>query len=807
MITRFSRVSHRVLSLDLQMHGYKYKIISIYMPHAGYPTESFNECLDDIRVAVLDGQRHGMRCLLGGDFNTELYRGWRGDRLQELLHEMDLYACNDPSLSAAQSSWTFLSVLGARRTLDYCFASYGISTRSAEAVSSLDLGSDHRTVQSCLMLPSAPQVRRKHPRGRRRIDWEKFRQQTTVFDAHSVHEMGHLEAGLADIAAESCKSEDASKPRPWDTDELRDLRQRRRSTADVVLRRMLSKQIWRDTRAQLRKWRTEQAQAKLLEFTRLKGLQQTHMYPVLRNAPMKPDFAKCAELLRTVYETEHVQTEKVYHGQGIAPFSFTEVRQALSKMAKGRCADKGGVVLEMFLHSDAAVTCCLVQLLNRILQTGEIPQAWYETHFSLLHKGGNTEDPNNWRPIAILSITYKILARLIYVRIRSRLENLQSEDQFGFRSSRSTTHALLVMESMISKSLEWSMPLWIVSIDLRKAFDRIEHRALMAALQAQGLSSEYISLLELLYRHQIGVVDDYRFPIRRGVRQGDVLSPLLFNAALEHALAQWKSQLSGEGFALTSRDGEERLTNIRYADDILLFAQSRAEAVSMLESMAEVLSSYGLEMNVAKTKILSSELISDAPLTVSTRFGDVTVLAGVERHKYLGRGLVGDLRGRGRAAVEHRIGCAWMKYRALQHVFEDRHVSVALRLKLFDSVVGSTAVYSLETCPLTLVLERRLDTVQRTMLRRMVGWICCSEDSWEDRGRRMKRRLERAMALHPVQPWSLNVQEAKQKLKDQKLHLPKWCRLALEWEPLACANLNRTKPYRRVGRPMTRWSD
>ena len=74
------------------------------------------------------------------------------------------------------------------------------------------------------------------------------------------------------------------------------------------------------------------------------------------------------------------------------------------------------------------------------------------------------------------------------------------------------------------------MPLWIVSIDLRKAFD-------LVALQAQGLRNEYISLLKLLCRHQMGVVDDYRFPIRKGVRQGDVLSPLSFNAALERALA------------------------------------------------------------------------------------------------------------------------------------------------------------------------------------------------------------------------------------------------------------------------------
>ena len=125
--------------------------------------------------------------------------------------------------------------------------------------------------------------------------------------------------------------------------------------------------------------------------------------------------------------------------------------------------------------------------LNGILVTGAVPANWYDTYISLLDKGGNTEDANNWRPIAILSNTYKILARLVYNRIRGQLENCQSEDQFGFRPSRSTAHALLVMESLISKGMEWQTPVWIVSIDVKKAFDRIEHTSLFRALAEQGL--------------------------------------------------------------------------------------------------------------------------------------------------------------------------------------------------------------------------------------------------------------------------------------------------------------------------------
>ena len=187
-------------------------------------------------------------------------------------------------------------------------------------------------------------------------------------------------------------------------------------------------------------------------------------------------------------------------------------------------------------------------------------------------------------------------------------------------------------------------------------------------MRAQGLDLEYLSLLELLYCDHVGVVGDYRFPIRKGVRQGDVLSPLLFNAVLEHALRQRRANLSKQGIALTACERDPRLTNIRYADNLFMSAQSRSEAVSMLESLADVLGQFGLELNAKKTKIMTTEPTPDEPTVWTTRYGDVIILGANEHHKYLGRDFSGDLWQRGRAAVVHRIGCAWMKYKCLQQV-------------------------------------------------------------------------------------------------------------------------------------------
>ena len=88
---------------------------------------------------------------------------------------------------------------------------------------------------------------------------------------------------------------------------------------------------------------------------------------------------------------------------------------------------------------------------------------------------------------------------------------------------------------MISKSYEWKFPIWMASLDLRKAFDRIEYHALFDALREQGVGDNYLALLASMYSNQTGCIRGSKkyFNIERGVQQGDIISPVFFNAALE----------------------------------------------------------------------------------------------------------------------------------------------------------------------------------------------------------------------------------------------------------------------------------
>ena len=129
---------------------------------------------------------------------------------------------------------------------------------------------------------------------------------------------------------------------------------------------------------------------------------------------------------------------------------------------------------------------------NIMLSSGDFEPSWHMTIFRMLPKDGDLSKESNWRPIAILPILYKAFARLLYNRISPPLLSAQSWDQHAFTSGIRIEDALVCAEMAIEYALEFNSPLWIMSMDLRKAFDTVDHEALFEALLSHGLEDPYI---------------------------------------------------------------------------------------------------------------------------------------------------------------------------------------------------------------------------------------------------------------------------------------------------------------------------
>ena len=158
-----------------------------------------------------------------------------------------------------------------------------------------------------------------------------------------------------------------------------------------------------------------------------------------------------------------------------------------------------------------------------------------------------------------------------------------------------------------SKKQEFQKNIYFCFIDYAKAFDCVDHHKLWKILKEMGRSDHLTCLLRNLYAGQeatvrIGPGTTDWFQIRKGVRQGCVLSLWLFNSCAEYIIRNAGLEEAQAGIKIAERN----INNLRYADDTTLMAESEEELKSLLIKVNEETENFGLKLNIQKTKIMAS---------------------------------------------------------------------------------------------------------------------------------------------------------------------------------------------------------
>ena len=261
-----------------------------------------------------------------------------------------------------------------------------------------------------------------------------------------------------------------------------------------------------------------------------------------------------------------------------------------------------GITSDIIKLGVPIVLTYLTNIFNNILKTKQIPDSWHEAKIVILFKKGDPKNIKNYRPISLLSHSYKIFTRLMQTRTERTLDENQPREQAGFRKGYSTTDHLQAPNQIIEKLNEYNLPLCIGFIDYEKAFDTVEHFAIFEALRKTNVNEAYINILQNIYnqataRIHLDKLVSTEFPILRGVRQGDPLSPKLFTAVMEEV---FKKAGISEGVNV---DGENP-TNLRFADDVAFFNETTKQMEKHLNNLNSESLKVGLKIHKGKTKYM-----------------------------------------------------------------------------------------------------------------------------------------------------------------------------------------------------------
>ena len=203
--------------------------------------------------------------------------------------------------------------------------------------------------------------------------------------------------------------------------------------------------------------------------------------------------------------------------------------------------------------------------------------------FIPIPKKGNAKECSNYRTITLNSHTSKVMLKIPQAGLQQYVNHELPDVQAGFRKGRGTGDQIANIPWIIEKTREFQKNIYFCFTDYAKAFDCVDHSRLWRILQEMGIPDHLTCLLRSLYVGQEATVRTRHgttdwFQIGKGVCQGCILSPCLFNLYAEYIIRNAGLDEAQAGIKIARRNNNK----LRYTDDTTLMAESEEELKSLL---------------------------------------------------------------------------------------------------------------------------------------------------------------------------------------------------------------------------------
>ena len=447
------------------------------------------------------------------------------------------------------------------------------------------------------------------------------------------------------------------------------------------------------------------------------------------------------------------------------PPTLDELLEALSKLKRGKACGKTGIPPELLVYGSAEVHVRLLQIMKDVWRAGTVVSDWKDAIIVPIPKKGDLRKCSNWRGISLLDVAGKVFARIVQERIQVIAEEILPDSQCGFRKGRGCTDMIFVARQLVEKCREHDDTLFVLFVDLRKAYDSVPRPALWQVLEKYGIPPNMLSIIRSFHdgmqaEIRVGDTTTDKIKVLNGLRQGCTLAPSLFNLYFNAMMSAWRAKCPEAGVTIRYKHGRKlvgdrtaksrlecvKVTESQFADDAAVYAPSRDAFERATAKLIDTASSWGLTVSMEKTKGMAVGNHTDDSNTLLMQVpgGQIDM---VNDFTYLGSTITRD--GEVNQDVKLRIGKAARAFGCLQKaVFQNKRFSVETKRRVYKAAVMSVLLYGSETWAIKAESVRRLTSFHNRCIRSMMG--VTKHQQWRERI--TSRRLAAAFGMEETMP-------------------------------------------------------
>lgn len=293
-----------------------------------------------------------------------------------------------------------------------------------------------------------------------------------------------------------------------------------------------------------------------------------------------------------------------------------EIKEALFAIHPDKAPGPDGFSASFFQSNWEVVGPAIVQEIQMFFSSGFLPQSMNVTHVRLIPKDIGAKGVTDYRPIALCNVFYKIISKLLSLRLKPVLGSIISENQSAFIPGRAISDNVLITHEVphyLKVSAAKKKCAMAVKSDMSKAYDRVEWDFIILVLRKLGFHEVWINLVmqcitTVSYSYLINDSVYGKITPYRGIRQGDPVSPYIFilcGEVLSGLCKQAHRDRSLMGLRVAK--GSPRINHLLFADDTMFFCYSTPENCSTLKrNLQEYERASGQQINTAKSSITFS---------------------------------------------------------------------------------------------------------------------------------------------------------------------------------------------------------